>query len=71
MFMKAKDIKKYYQLSIPDMVSQSLSFYYFKFVNVQFTWIVTCLTTLFLGIDLGLVVGAGFGMLLIVVRTFV
>ena len=58
-------------LEVQTMVvfTQMLTFNNDFFINAQFIWIVVCLATIFLGVDLGLGVGVGFAMLLVVVRT--
>ena len=77
LFVKVMDIKKYYRLSIPDMVSLLYVVVIFTdyeilfLVDAQFIWIVVFLATVFLGVDIGLGVGVGFAMLLVVVRTVV
>ena len=77
LFVKVTDIKKYYRLSIPDMVSLLYVVVIFTdyeilfLIDAQFIWIVVFLATVFLGVDIGLGVGVGFAMLLVVVRTVV
>ena len=69
LYLQVKDAQQSWVISKPDMVSVGMIWLTLHIMLLQLVWVVVFVCTLFIGLDIGLLIGVTFSLLQIIMFT--